>query len=249
MALKGKAKEAVQEMTLDEIKADDGFEQMIEKLDAVFKTDDNQAAYMAYRDFETFARPADMTIQDFIIKFESLNNKIKKHQMTLPDGVLAYRFLHSANLKDEEMKLCRATIAEFKYKDMQQKVCSLYGDQVDKAVPVQPNVKEEPVFYGSHDGYTKESGYRGNRGDGGYRGGNNYGSYRGGNNSGDYNGGNNSGNYHGESNIRAYRGSNNSGGYRGGSNSGGYRGGSNRGTTSRQRGAGGDQQSSRGREY
>jgi hypothetical protein len=69
MALKGKAKEAVQEMTLDEIKADDGFEQMIEKLDAVFKTDDNQAAYMAYRDFETFARPADMTIQDFIIKF------------------------------------------------------------------------------------------------------------------------------------------------------------------------------------
>ena len=77
MALKGKAKEAVQEMTLDEIKSDNGFEQMIEKLDAVFKTDDNQAAYMAYRDFETFVRPADMTIQDFIIKFESLNNKIK----------------------------------------------------------------------------------------------------------------------------------------------------------------------------
>ena len=77
MALKGKAKEAVQEMTLDEIKSDNGFEQMIEKLDAVFKTDDNQAAYMAYRDFKTFVRPADMTIQDFIIKFESLNNKIK----------------------------------------------------------------------------------------------------------------------------------------------------------------------------
>ena len=68
--------------------------------------------------------------------------------MVLPDGVLAYRFLHSANLKEDETKLCRATITEFKYKDMKQKVLSLCGDRVtklDSSVPI----KDEPVFYGN----------------------------------------------------------------------------------------------------
>ena len=60
MSLSGKAKEVVQDMDLDEIKADDGISKMIRKLDAVFKIDDNQAAYIAYRNFETFTRPADM---------------------------------------------------------------------------------------------------------------------------------------------------------------------------------------------
>ena len=171
MALKGKAKQAVQDMEIDKIKAEDGLEKMIARLDAVFKTYDNQAAYMAYRDFETFVRPVDMNIQDFIIKFESLNTQIKKHDMVLPDGVLAYRFLHSVNLKDEEMKLCRATIAEFKYKYMQQKVLSLYGDKVKDIAPV-ASVKEEAVFYGNHGGYHERGGYRGVRG---VRGGNNRG--------------------------------------------------------------------------
>ena len=131
MSLSGKAKEVVQDMDLDEIKADDGLRKMLGKLDAVFKIDDNQAAYLAYRSFETFVRPVDMKMQEFVIKFESLNNKIKKHDMTLPDGVLAYRFLHSANLKEDEMKLCRATITDFTYNDMKQKVLSLHGDRVN----------------------------------------------------------------------------------------------------------------------
>jgi hypothetical protein len=165
MALKGKAKQAIQDMEIDEIKADNGMEKMLEKLDAIFKTDDNQAAYLTYRDFETFVRPYDMNIQDFIIKFESLNSQIKKHNMVLPDGVLAYRFLHSVNLKDEEMKLCRATITEFTYKDMQQKVLSLYGDRVKDTFPsTSTSIKEEPVFYGNHEGYHQRGGYRGSRG-------------------------------------------------------------------------------------
>ena len=114
-----------------------------------------------------------MSIKDYIIRFESLKNKIKKHGMDLPDGVLAYRFLHSANLKEEEMQLCRATIKEFKYKDMQQKVLSLYGDQVSCSSPSM-KIKEEPVFYGNHAGYNEKTGYRGYRG-----GGNRGGSYRG----------------------------------------------------------------------
>jgi len=44
MSLKGKAKEAIKEMDLNEIKAENGLDEMIRKLDEIFKTDDNQAA-------------------------------------------------------------------------------------------------------------------------------------------------------------------------------------------------------------
>ena len=162
MSLSGKAKEAIQDMDIDEIKADDGLHTMMAKLDSLFKVDDNQEAYLAYRTFETFLRPVDMKMQEFVIRFESLNSKIKKHQMTLPDGVLAYRFLHSANLKEDEMKLCRATIADFTYNDMKQKVLSLHGDRVNNPSEDAREIKEEPVFYGNNDRNNRGTQY--NRG-------------------------------------------------------------------------------------
>ena len=39
-----------------------------------------------------------MTIGDYIIEFEKLYTKIKNFDMALPDGVLAYHFLNSANI-------------------------------------------------------------------------------------------------------------------------------------------------------
>ena len=46
-----------------------------------------------------------MNINDFINHFEYLNNKIRNHEMDLPDGVLAYRLLKSANLTVEKQQL------------------------------------------------------------------------------------------------------------------------------------------------
>ena len=180
ISLTGKAKEIVQDMPMETVKAADGLDKMIDELEKVFKTDDNQAAYLAYQEFENFRRPSDMSLQDFVVKFETLNSSIKRHQMTLPDGVLAYRFLHSANLQPEEINLCRATIGEFKYDEMKKKVMSLFADKVHG---IKANVKDEPVFYGAHSnqyrGYSRGaqnpysgfnnrgSNYRGNSGRGG----------------------------------------------------------------------------------
>ena len=159
MSLKGKAKEAIKEMDLNEIKAENGLDEMIRRLDEIFKTDNNQAAYMAYKNFETFIRPQEMSFQDFVIKFEALNSQLKRYNMILPDGVLAYRFLHSSNLKEEDMKLCRATISEFKYSDMKNRVLSMYGDKAQSSFDAIA-VKPEPVFYGENRGSFN---YRNNR--------------------------------------------------------------------------------------
>ena len=147
ISLTGKAKDAVKDMEIVDLAADDGLSKMMEKLDLVFKTDENHAAYMAYRNFELFLRDEQMSFQDFVIRFESMHSKIKKFKMNLPDGVLAYRFLHSANLSEENMQLCRATIKEFTYAEMKTKVLSLFGDKVQSGM-ASLSIKEEPVFYG-----------------------------------------------------------------------------------------------------
>ena len=69
--------------------------------------------------------------------------------MTISDGVLAYRVLNSANLNEEEMKLCRATLNEFSYDEMVKQLIKIYGDSVSLSFGKEAKVKEEPVFYGS----------------------------------------------------------------------------------------------------
>ena len=108
-----------------------------------------EPCHMAYRNFETLLRDDQMSFQDFVIKFESMHSNIKKYKMDLPDGVLAYRFLHSANLSEEKMQLCRATIKEFSYAEMKAKVLSLFGDKIQSGMQ-SLNLKEEPVFYGQN---------------------------------------------------------------------------------------------------
>jgi hypothetical protein len=124
LSLRGKAKEAVKELSVAEISTDDGIQAITNKLDKLFKKDDSQSAYLAYSEFENFKRPSSMPMKDFIAKFEVLNATIRGWEMTLSDLVLAYRLLQSANMNDEEMRLCRATLPELKIATMKTHNCS-----------------------------------------------------------------------------------------------------------------------------
>ena len=68
--------------------------------------------------------------------------------MELPDGVLAYRVLNSANLSNEQMTLCRATMMDLKYPEMVKQLKRLFADGIT-STPIgaqatyQPN--KEPV--------------------------------------------------------------------------------------------------------
>ena len=68
------------------------------------------SAQEAYEKFEKFTRPSHISIGDYIIEFEKLYTKIKKFDMTLPDGVLASRFLNSGNISTHHKALARATL-------------------------------------------------------------------------------------------------------------------------------------------
>ena len=130
LALVGKAKEVVKDIDEDQIFCESGLENIVSVLDSVFKKDENQESYLAYKQFEEFRRAKSMNVKDFVIKFESLHSKLKSLNMALPEGVKAYRLLNSANLTDEETHLCLATTSDFKYEDMKAQVMKICGDDV-----------------------------------------------------------------------------------------------------------------------
>ena len=110
--------------------------------------DTNQSAYAAYENFEHFQRSTEMNVKDFINEFERLYNKIRVFKMELPNGVLAYRVLESANLSTENEKLARATIKELTYKNMCEQLRKMFVDISDsqKSEGHQLAMKTEPTF-------------------------------------------------------------------------------------------------------
>ena len=62
---------------MKDLNSENGVDILVNKLKSLFAKDINQAAYLAYNKFETFKRPIDMSMIDFINEFETLDNNIK----------------------------------------------------------------------------------------------------------------------------------------------------------------------------
>jgi hypothetical protein len=67
-----------------------GITTLLERLDKVFLRDDKDKAYKAYTSFDTFQRPENMSMTDYIVEFDKRYNKSKKYDMSLLEAVLAF---------------------------------------------------------------------------------------------------------------------------------------------------------------
>ena len=83
-----------------------------EKLDTLFLEDVNQSAFRAYEIFENYQRPPGTSLEDFLIEFGRLVAKSKDFNILLPEPVLAFRALKSANIIKDNEKLVKATVSE-----------------------------------------------------------------------------------------------------------------------------------------
>ena len=80
--------------------------------------DESSPAYEAYKKFEKFSRPHEISLSDYVKKFVQLHQVAENHDMEVLDGVLAYRLLNNANLPGEKIQLIWATANKIKYKIM-----------------------------------------------------------------------------------------------------------------------------------
>ena len=117
--LQGDARDTIRsKLEMKQISADDGLQNIIKTLDELYLKDSNQRSFAAYEDFINFRRETRMPIKDFIIQFNIKYNRIKSHNMALPEGELAYNLLVSANLSTDQQQLCRATASTMTYEGM-----------------------------------------------------------------------------------------------------------------------------------
>lgn len=118
LSLSTKIRQACSALTKDELNTDDGLQIITQKLKELYSVTEDQAMFNSYEKFETFQRPKDMTISDYINKFEQLHQKLVSFKIELPSAVLAYQLLKNANLPKSTRDLIRATVLTLTYDAM-----------------------------------------------------------------------------------------------------------------------------------
>ena len=89
-----------------------------------------------------------MSIKDYLMTSERLHHKILQYNIKLPEHVLAYRVLKSANINPEKEQLAQATITELKYEAMKKQILKIFDETcLTKNCSPPVNVKVEDAFY------------------------------------------------------------------------------------------------------
>ena len=151
-------------MSIEDLNQENAATQILDCLDKVYQKDESETTYELYEEFESYQRPQNMSINEYIQEFEKKRKKNSDKGLEIPDVVLAYRLLKSANITDNQHRMVRATIAKITYNDMKtqlKKVCSSTSFLSCSNNPVE--IKSEPIedtfeadtFYGS--GYSKKT--------------------------------------------------------------------------------------------
>ena len=192
LSLEGQARRLCSTIKIEELNAEDGVNKVISKLKEFYEKDAEQLAFDAYEKFEMFQRPVDMMIADYCNEFDIRYNVIKEKKMELPQGVLAYRLLKSANLSKEKQALVRATVNNLTYNDMKKQIRAVHdkkvsikssldvnNDKVKESYAAYEEDEQEEVFYNNRcsqsqtkgttrswkGGYDRDGRYRGNNSD------------------------------------------------------------------------------------
>ena len=82
-------RQACIDITASSLNSENGLKILLDKIKSLYAKDIQSLAYIAYDKFETFHRPVEMNIVDYLNEFERLYNHIKQYDMELPTGVLA----------------------------------------------------------------------------------------------------------------------------------------------------------------
>ena len=149
LSLEGEAQVAVLELNITEISDKDGVDKIIDRLNQIYKKDELTEKYNALEAFETYKRPTNIPIRDFLTEFEKRHHKTKSFGVTMSDDLLAYRLLKAANLTTRDEQLVKATVTELQYSIVKSKLIKIFSDNND--VPTsklnEMTIKTEPVLH------------------------------------------------------------------------------------------------------
>ena len=118
------------------------------RLDRIYKKDEKLEIYMALENFETFKRPENMKIADYLNKFEQLYNKRKSYGTQMSENILAYRLLKSANLPELYEQMVKGTTTDLNCNLMKDQLKKMFGETLPSIEKY--SIKAEDTFHTQH---------------------------------------------------------------------------------------------------
>ena len=70
LSLKVRAREAVRGISINDLKKDNGVEEIIRILDEIFQNDETTRAYHAFKDYVEYRRSNDQNFSSFVAEYE-----------------------------------------------------------------------------------------------------------------------------------------------------------------------------------
>ena len=145
LSLEGEAQEAALEIPSADLTAEEGIETILNRLDTLYAKYQLSEKYNALEAFETYRRPNNLPIRNFLIEFEKRYSKVKSVATTMSDDLLAFRLLKSANLNTSHEQLVKATVSELNFDQVKTKLTKIFTDEseIPSADFKELNIKQE----------------------------------------------------------------------------------------------------------
>ena len=151
------------QISLDDLKREDGLDILIAFLDKHLKKDDLADSLDKFGEFEDFHRHDGMSISEYIASFDTRYRKIEKLKMTLPSEILAFKLLRKANIRKEEIMLVLTGMnysnKETLYDEAKQSLKKFKGDIAEGSANSSTSIKLEPAFLAEHEEALLAAGY------------------------------------------------------------------------------------------
>ena len=144
------------ELKVEEISSEDGVNNIIKTLDRYFIGNATKNAFTNIDELVRFRCKPNVSIENFIIEFQILVNRVKASGTVISDGVLGYVLLCAANLPEDKFNMVKVSCVELTFNEVKAQLEKIgmgkQGDNSKKYV-VSPksdslDVKVEPCFYG-----------------------------------------------------------------------------------------------------
>ena len=113
-----KAEKATANLIDTDLFCADSLQKLIEKLDSVLKSEKVDEAHEAYSKFTKFERISGMTIEDYILDFELLYDKMGNNDLGLPESIKAFILLDGKNFEDSDRKFALTIASDMKFDTM-----------------------------------------------------------------------------------------------------------------------------------
>lgn len=143
------------EVTLENLNKDDGVDTLIKYFDSQFQKDALCKVYERFTILDPFEIEPKQKMEDFVLEFEKLYNRIKQKEMALPDPVFGFKILDAAKLNHHDRQLV-LTGVDYSKKDsiftqMKASLKKFHGEQaipdsISSTEDSHVAIKSEPAF-------------------------------------------------------------------------------------------------------